>query len=348
MRGWWSLTRAMWKQLVHDKTALFFYFLFPLMFLVLFGLLFGNPNFSKVSVGVSGSGPIVESLPKDLFKIVHYDSFKDAVKDVEAGTIPAAVNGEGEVAQLRYSQTEQVASATVRGVLESVVNDANLKAAAASRVYSIDAQRVERESYEPIQFLTSGLLSWGVAMSAAFGASLNLVTWRKSQVLRRLRLSPISPVSIVAARIVVGLAVAMLQGAIFILVAMTPPFGLQLSGSWWLTVPLLVAGTLSFMSIGLLVGSLVRTEEAASGAVNLIILPMAFLSGAFFDVATMPQVMQKISWLLPMRHLNSALLDVLVRNESFTSVLAPMGVLLGFAVVITAIASRFFSWEDTP
>ncbi len=348
MRAWWSLTRAMWIQLIHDKTALTFYFLFPLMFLIIFGLLFGNPNFAKVTIGVSGSGPIVDALPEELFKIVRYDDHTEAVKDVRDGSIPAAINVEGKVATLRYSQSAQVASATVQGVLESVVNEANLRAAGATRVYSIDAKRVERESYEPIQFLTSGLLSWGVAMSAAFGASLNLVTWRKSQVLRRLRLSPISPVSIVAARIMVGLTVAMLQGAIFIAVAMTPPFGLQLSGSWWLTVPLLAAGTLAFMSIGLLVGSLVRTEEAATGAVNLIIMPMAFLSGAFFDVTAIPDFLQRISWLLPMRHLNAALLDVLVRNESPIAVLAPIGVLLGFAVVITAIAGRFFSWEDAP
>ncbi len=37
MRAWWSLSRAMFKGLLADKTALFFYFLFPLMFLVLFG-----------------------------------------------------------------------------------------------------------------------------------------------------------------------------------------------------------------------------------------------------------------------------------------------------------------------
>ncbi|HTN99402.1 MAG TPA: hypothetical protein VL068_01905, partial [Microthrixaceae bacterium] len=187
MKGWWSLTKAMWKQLLHDKTALFFYFLFPLMFLVLFGLLFGNPNFSKVTIGVSGSGPLAGSLPTDVFKIERYEHFSDALKDVESGKIPAAINVQGDVAQLRYSQTQQVVAATVEGVLTSVVNEANLRAADVTRVYSIDSKRVERDSYEPIQFLTSGILSWGVAMSAAFGASLNLVTWRKSQVLRRLR-----------------------------------------------------------------------------------------------------------------------------------------------------------------
>ena len=44
MRAWWSLSRAMFKGLLADKTALFFYFLFPLMFLVLFGLQIGRAH----------------------------------------------------------------------------------------------------------------------------------------------------------------------------------------------------------------------------------------------------------------------------------------------------------------
>ena len=111
-------------------------------------------------------------------------------------------------------------------------------------------------------------------------------------------------------------------------------------------MPLIGAGTLAFMSIGLLVGSLVKGEEAASAAVNLVILPMAFLSGVFFEIDAMPEVIQQVSWLMPLRHLSAALLDVLVRDEGIASILAPMGVLLGFAAVLTAIASHFFSWED--
>ena len=175
---------------------------------------------------------------------------------------------------------------------------------------------------------------------------MNLVIWRRNLVLRRLRLSPVSPAAVVGARVGVSLAIALLQGAVFIGVALTPPFGLQLRGQWWLLVPLLVAGTLAFMSVGLLVGSLVKGEEAASAAVNLIVLPMAFLSGVFFQIEAMPEAIQTLSWLLPMRHLSAGMLDVLVRDGGVSSILAPVAVLLGFATVVTLIATRVFSWED--
>ena len=91
---------------------------------------------------------------------------------------------------------------------------------------------------------------------------------------------------------------------------------------------------------------LARTEEAASAAVNLVVLPMAFLSGVFFQIDAMPEVIQRVSWLMPMRHLSSGMLDVLVRDGGVGAVLTPVAVLLGFAAVVTLIATRVFSWED--
>ena len=126
-------------------------------------------------------------------------------------------------------------------------------AAGATATFTADARQVEDESFEPIQYLTAGLLAWGIAMSAAFGAAMNLVIWRRNLVLRRLRLSPVSPSAVVGARVGVSLAVALVQGLVFIGVALTPPFGLQLRGQWWLLLPLLISGTLAFMSVGLLV-----------------------------------------------------------------------------------------------
>jgi ABC-2 type transport system permease protein len=346
MRAWRSLTAAMWKGLLADRSALFFYFLFPLMFLVLFGLVLGNPDLGRITVGVTGEGPLIDNLPAEVLTVERFDDFDEAVAAVRNGDLPAAIRVSGPVVELRYSATDQVAAGTVQGVVQSVVGQANLAASGAEPMFSVEARQVEDDSFEPIQYLTSGLLAWGVAMSAAFGAAMNLVIWRRNLVLRRLRLSPVSPAAVVGARVGVSLAIALLQGAVFIGVALTPPFGLQLRGQWWLLVPLLVAGTLAFMSVGLLVGSLVKGEEAASAAVNLIVLPMAFLSGVFFQIEAMPEAIQTLSWLLPMRHLSAGMLDVLVRDGGIGSILAPVAVLLGFATVVTLIATRVFSWED--
>ena len=93
------------------------------------------------------------------------------------------------------------------------------------------------------------------------------------------------------------------------------------------------------MSIGLLAGAVSRTTEGAVNMANFIVLPMAFLSGSFFPLDGAPGWLQGISLALPLRHLNDGMLDVMVRGQGPVGALAPMGILLAFTVVLTAIAA---------
>ena len=72
-------------------------------------------------------------------------------------------------------------------------------------------------------------------------------------------------------------------------------FGLQLTGSWWMSIPLLVAGTLAFMSLGLLAGAMAKTQEGAVNLANFLVLPMAFLAGSFFPLDGAPGWLQAVS-----------------------------------------------------
>jgi ABC-2 type transport system permease protein len=179
-----------------------------------------------------------------------------------------------------------------------------------------------------------------------FGAALTLVTWRQKKILRRLRLSPVSTASIVGARVGVSIVIALVQTAIFLGVALIPFFGLRLSAYWWMSIPLIVVGTVAFLSIGLLAGSFSKTPEAASAVANLIVLPMAFLSGAFFPLEGAPGWLHTISQAMPLRHLVDGMLAVMVRGQGPSAVLPQIGILLAFAVVVSAIAVALFRWDD--
>lgn len=346
MKGWRALSFAMWRGFLRDRTSQFFYFLFPLMFLVIFGLLFSNPNLTKTDIAVVGGGSVIDVLPDSVVNVKRYDSFDEAIDDVVAGRIPAVVRQDGDVVELRYSAVDQVASGTVQGILSAVVGQANQQVSGAPLKFTLDAQQVEDESFEPMQYLTAGILSWGVATSAAMGAALNLVAWRRSRVLRRIRLAPVSTLSVVGARVGVSVLIALLQTIAFVGIAMTPVFGLQLTAGSWMILPLVLAGTIAFMTVGVLVGSLVKTEEAASGAVNIIIIPMAFLSGAFLQPGILPDWLEGITWILPMKHMSTGILDVLVRGDHLLSAAGHLGALIGFAAVLGVIAARLFDWDD--
>lgn len=143
----------------------------------------------------------------------------------------------------------------------------------------------------------------------------------------------------------VSLVIAALQFALFVLVAKLL-FGMQLSGAWYMALPLALCGMLVFMAIGLIAGSVSKTEEAASGLANLIVLPMSFLGGAFIPLEFAPDWLKTVANVLPMGHLTEGMKDVMVRGQGASAALLPMAILLGFAVLFMAIAAKLFRWED--
>jgi ABC-2 type transport system permease protein len=332
---------------------MFFTILFPLMFLVVFGLLFRDAGGSRSEIIQVGPVSVLDEMPAparaqldQVLEITRSDDLDAALNEVRSGNVDAVVEQQGSRLIVHYSAADQVSAGTAQAIMREIVQSANLAASPTPPRFTFEARQVEDESLKPIQYLTPGLLGWAVATGAMFGAALTLVTWRQKKVLRRLRLSPVSTPIVSSARIGVSIVVALVQGAIFVAVASLPVFGLRLSEYWWMAIPLLIVGTLAFFAIGQLAGAFTKTPEAASAVANLIVLPMAFLSGAFFPLQNAPSWLTTISSVLPLRHLVEGLLDVMVRGQGPTAVLPELGILLGFAVVVGAIAVALFRWDD--
>jgi len=347
-----SLSRAMFLGFVRDRMTLFWAVLFPLMFLVLFGGIFTDQGASKIEVAQVGDVAVLDNLPaeareglEESMTIEKTDDESAAIEQVRKGDLDAVVTEDGDQLIVHYSQADQVTAARVYATFQGLVDASNVALSGTPPRFSMQTQQVEDESLEAIQYVTPGLLGWAVAMSATFGAAVNLVAWRKNGLLRRLRLAPIPTSSVVLARVGVSLGVALGQAAIFIGLGVFA-FGLQLTGWWPLVVPLVLAGTLSFLSIGMLAGSVSKTEEGAVGLANFIVLPMAFLSGSFFPLDGAPGWLQFVSRLLPLRHLNDAMLDVMVRGEGPAAIVWPMVFLLAFATVCAAISAKLFRWDS--
>ncbi|MFF7590721.1 ABC transporter permease [Kitasatospora purpeofusca] len=349
-----SLSRVMIVAFVRDRSALFFVLLFPLMFLMLFGTLLKGASSPHAKVEQVGAVRVLDSVQGDaragleqVLTITKGDDEAAALEKVRKGDLDAMIKEgpDGKVV-VRYSAADQVRSGSVQGIVNSVVQQANQAATGKPPAFVMESSQVEDGSLKPIQFLTPGLLGWAVATGAVFGAALTLVGWRQKKVLRRLRLAPVSAGSVISSRVAVSVLTALTQTAVFLAVATTPFFGLKLTGDWWLIVPLVVCATIAFMSIGLLAGSLAKTEEAANGISQIIVLPMSFLSGSFFPTDDMPGWLKAIAEALPLRHLVTASQSVLSRGGGVMDALPTMGGLLLFAAVLTGISWKLFRWED--
>jgi ABC-2 type transport system permease protein len=312
-----------------------------------------NQGVSRSKVIEVGQVAVIDQVPAaakaDLTKILDVTKMADPAKALDAvrkGDYAAAIEQHGDTVVVHYSAADQVRAGTVQGVLGSMVQQSNLALSATPGRLKLDAQQVEDRSLKAIQFVTPGLLGWAIATGATFGAAMTLVTWRQKRILRRLRLSPVRTISVIGARVGVSIGIALVQTAIFVGVAMMPYFGLKLSSYWWMSIPVVLVGTLAFLSIGLLAGAWAKTQEAANMIAQLVVLPMAFLSGSFFPLDGAPTWLQTVAEIFPLRHLNQAMLDVMVRGKGPESVLPELGILAGFAIIVSLLAARLFRWDD--
>jgi ABC-2 type transport system permease protein len=196
-----------------------------------------------------------------------------------------------------------------------------------------------------IQYVASGVLSWGVANAAVFGTAFTLMQWRRDDLLRLIRLTPTRLPSVLAARMIVTLVIAACQVGLFLAVAMLPFFGLRPSASSYLLIPVLVAGVAAFLAIGALIGCYADTPESAAAVSNLLMVPMAFLSGAFIPLETMPEVIQQISRVLPLRYLTDGARAALTGDDVQPTVWVSSVVLLGFAALGSAVLLKVFRWS---
>ncbi|MEV6373641.1 ABC transporter permease [Micromonospora musae] len=207
-------------------------------------------------------------------------------------------------------------------------------------------QQVEGSGRNYIDYIAPGVLSWGVANAALFGIAFTLMQWRNDDILRLIRMTPTRVTSVLGARYTGALGVGLVQAVLFVGVALLPVFGLTLAGSWPLAVPVLLLGVTAFLSIGVVVGSRTNTPEAVAAVANSIMVPMAFLSGSFLPLTMMPDWLQNISRVLPLRYMNDGISAALTGDGDLVTIGVNSAALAGFTVVFGLLAVKTFRWSN--
>jgi ABC-2 type transport system permease protein len=122
-------------------------------------------------------------------------------------------------------------------------------------------------------------------------------------------------------------------------------FDVQMVGNWFSFCGIVILGAFAFTSLGYLIAAFVKTEEAAGPVINVITMPMMFLSGTFFEVTSMPSFIQPIVKILPLTYLNDALRQIMVAGTPLHPMVIDVAVIGGWAAVCLAVTIRFFRWD---
>ncbi len=192
--------------------------------------------------------------------------------------------------------------------------------------------------------LLVGMLGYGCANTAFGGLAITLVIRREGGILKRLRATPLPTATYLGAVLVSTLIVFFLQMLVTVALGVLL-YDAQGAESWLAVVPVVLLGGIAFAGLGFGVASLIRSAEGSSAVVNLIILPMAFLSGSFGPTSGYPEVLQRIADVLPLTYLIDLIEGAYLRGDPLTSDPTAVAVLVAWGVAGYLVAAKRFGWE---
>jgi ABC-2 type transport system permease protein len=359
MNSFRALTLNRVRASVRDRTSLIFTLGLAVLFMVIFGLLFGG-NGASIALDIvdndhsQASAAYVQQLRDVNGVTVHVKSHAGAFSDLKDDSVNAvlvipggfalAAAGQGQPQQVALYQAGGDTSTTA--IVDAVV--ANVTAGFAGRGHpsiSLGApQAAAVNQITEMDYMLPSMIGYIILFSGVNYVAIGLVEMRVKQVLRRFRATPVRPGTILAAQVAGGMLIVLLQICVLVLLGMFV-FGAKNYGSWLLLIPPVLLGTAAFVGIGFLITSIAKTSEAARALAAMVTFPLMFLSGIFFPMTGLPEVVQVISRILPLAWASDALHQVMNNGAGFSAITTDCLVMAAWAVGAITLATWRFRWD---
>jgi ABC-2 type transport system permease protein len=357
-----SLYVANVKEFVRDRAALFWTFAFPLLFIVLFGLIYGNSgsvSFNLVVVdhdNTASSQRLAATFRAAPFFKIKSESEAQARADVRSGgvdilvVIPSGFQSQigarqPALLQMVYAGSGSNSGAQVESQLvQQVLTEYNQSVSPYTPPVELQVQSVTTQNLNSISYLAPGIMAMALMQLGLFATVIPLVTLRHEQVLRRLGATPLPRSQLLVSQVLFRLTIGLIQCGIILGVSISF-FQVHIIGNLVELVGLVILGAIMFISLGYLIASLAQTVESANGISQAVNFPMLFLSGVFFPLAFLPAFLTPIVRALPLTYLGDAFRQVAVGTVPQFPLMVDVLVLAGWVVVCSLLAARFFKWE---
>jgi ABC-2 type transport system permease protein len=366
MRALVALSAANLRSFVRDRAALFWTLAFPVVFVIMFGTIFaggGGSNYRLGWVDQDGTAAsaalrtaFASNAPVDLTdgslddsKAAMLAGNLDGILVVPAGLadVMGEAQGGGHPQPIAVTVITDPSRATAAQALQQIatglVMAANLALSGATPLLTVQADSLQTQQLSSVSFIVPSILAMALMQLGIF-AAIPLVQQREKLILKRLNATPLPRWTLDGSNVVVRLFIAAAQTALIIGIGVTL-LGVEIAGNWPMIVGFVVLGALAFTSIGYVIASFARTEEAANGMTSVIQFPLMFLSGIFFPLEIMPDWLRGVATFMPLTYLGDALRQVMVGGTPFQPLGVDALVLAGWLAVTLLISARFFRWQ---
>ncbi len=207
--------------------------------------------------------------------------------------------------------------------------------------YVVESKGIVPGEPNYFQFVAPGIIAMVVMMALMTGLPHAISYEKDMGTLDGMLAAPINRLSIILGKVMAQTVRGMIQGFIILFLAVVL-FGVVIVGNILLVIFLILLTVFSFVGLGILITSFTENEETATMVMMTLMFPMMFLSGVFFPLQQMPWYMQGLAKFLPLTYATTALRKVMVLGADISSVGTEILILVGFGIVLLAIAVPMF------
>lgn len=368
------------KMTFRDKQAIFWSLVFPLMFIVIFGLFdFTKMGDSKYIIFDRANSEMSEQFQQGLDEIEFIkkqdtpeslDSAKEQLKDgdidiilvipedfdlsatVEPPTelppdmeIPLLPESQVSLIEVYYNDSNITVNQIALNLVDKFVDRINMQIGNTPAIFSYTTESIQSKDIKYIDIIMPGILGMAIMMSAVIGISTGISRYREQKLLKRLAATPIKIRDFLAAEVLSYLFVNLIQITLIILLAQLV-FDVNVYGSYVLIYLICIFGSIIFLNIGFAVAGYSKNTKTAEALSQVITMPMMFFSGVFFSTETLPKAVASVVDYLPLTPMIDALRIVSVNGEGIEKFWVQLLFMAGWIVVSFAIAWRMFKFKD--
>lgn len=355
------------KRLFRDKMAIFFVFIFPLIFLTIFGSIFSGDSDVSFRVAMlnqsqSEFAKEFESKMKenDVFQIdEEVTNMDEAREKMNRGQINSTIilpETFGEVQsgnsypsgelQIIYDQNNEAAGQTLASVMEGIFEEINSSLVPTAAPFTVKAESTATAGQTRFDYTFAGMLGFTLLSLGIFGPVNVFPRMKQRGVLRRYHTTTLKVWQYFVGNVLSNGFIGLLAVAVMFLAAVLIPwFDFTMHGSYLNLIVVVLVGVTMLFGIGLAIGGWAKNENQAAPLSQLVVLPMMFLSGVFFPTYLMPMFLQNITKFIPLTPVVDSIRLVITENASLLD-LGPQLTIIGvWTVVIYIIAFKVFRWE---
>ena len=197
---------------------------------------------------------------------------------------------------------------------------------------------------EQLRVLIPGIAGMSIMATTFSALAFNLTYLREQGVLKRVRGTPMPPVSYFGGLLGSSVANAAVQVVLVVVIGHLV-YGVEWPQDVAALVVFTALGVVAFGALGIAFSHAIPNFDSAPAYVNAVFLPLIFISGVFYSVDSLPPALEVVAEALPLKHVIDGLAGAIVTGVGVAGNAGAIAVLAAWAAAGLLLAVRFFRWE---